>query len=114
MPVTRGVCVCVCIFARCGSNYRNRHNPPVGQRLWQGTGSSFLGRLRQLLKEVQVPGAEAYTYTSKAYRAGHATVLAREEASWAALQSAGGWRGKSPLSYVDASASEPGAGAPGG
>ena len=40
----------------------------------------------------------------KAYRAGHATVMAREGASWAALQSAGEWRGKSPLSYVDATA----------
>ena len=47
---------------------------------------------RQFLQDAQAPGAN--TFNLKVYRAGHATVMAREGASWAALQSAGEWRGE--------------------
>ena len=104
--VMRRKCECKVLRRGCAfctiRAYHRLHRPTPGQKLFPGSGANFLKVLRQFLQEAQVPGASAFSL--KAYRAGHATVMAREGASWAALQSAGEWRGKSPLSYVDATA----------
>ena len=83
---------------------------PLAGCAWRSRGTAprelsagqFLGNLTRHLPLLAVP--RSHEFSLKAFRAGHATELVREGASWAKLLEAGEWRGSASLRYVDPNA----------
>ena len=80
------------MFAHCA------HLKP-GLRLFSHSAGSFLKTLRRLLGLLGVATADEFTL--KTFRSGKATSLAKAGAPLGQIMSAGEWRSKAFLNYVD-------------
>ena len=87
-----------CVVCQFASWIRER-SPVPGQLLFPGNAHRYLSELRRMLSLLYSTGA--MTFTLKAYRAGKATQLTKDGATWQQLQEAGQWRGTSALAYVN-------------
>ena len=79
--------------------WHQRVKPSPGTRIWTGTASQYLHQLRRCLTLLSHP--QAREFTLKAFRAGKASAMTAEGATWQAIQSAGEWRGLSSLNYIN-------------
>ena len=70
-----------------------------GQRLCEFTPHTFLSQLKRLLAILQIGGAEKTTL--KCFRAGKATAMAAEGRGLGEILTAGEWRSKAFLRYID-------------
>ena len=91
--VGRQACA-VCNFR----SWTEARKPRVGDRVFGGSSSQYLHSLRRMLTMLLHP--QAASFTLKAFRAGRASQMTREGASWQEIQAAGEWRGLSSLSYI--------------
>ena len=74
----------------------------VGERLWNFTSYALLRMLRRCLAVLGTEHAKAFTL--KGFRAGHATELAVNGASWSQILMQGEWKSLAALRYIDADA----------
>jgi hypothetical protein len=70
----------------------------VGQRLFEWSVSDLLANLRRLLTLLGIQGAKLFT--SKCFRAGRATELARCNVTLGEILQLGEWKGPAALSYL--------------
>ena len=95
--VGRQACA-VCTFRQ----WAEARKPRVGDRVFGGSASQYLHSLRRMLTMLLHPQAAAFTL--KAFRAGRASQMTRDGASWQEIQAAGEWRGLSSLPYISKTA----------